>query len=343
MSFRIRAARPDDGRALYDLAKLTGGGFTNLPPDRATLEAKLESAALGFSRSGEAPGNDLYVFVLENVATKAIRGTCQLFGQIGADRPFYSYRISTLTQQSEALGRIFRNQTLSLTTDLEGSSEVGGLFLHPHERAGGLGMLLARSRYLFIKQHRPRFGARVIAELRGVMDQAGNSPFWDALAGRFFGMSFPEADEFNAVHGTQFIADLMPKTPIYMNMLPQSARAVMGQPHPTGRAALKMLENEGFVWDCFIDIFDGGPTVTAATDAIRTVREAEWLRVAGPSDALPAQGDAATMILATGTYGDFVACYGKVVRTKNGELLIEPGTMDLLNVESGDLVLAVAR
>jgi arginine N-succinyltransferase len=50
---------------------------------------------------------------------------------------------------------------------------------------------LARSRYLFIKQHRPRFGGRVLAELRGVMDQAGNSPFWDALAGRFFGMSFP--------------------------------------------------------------------------------------------------------------------------------------------------------
>ena len=135
-------------------------------------------------------------------------------------------------------------------------------------------MLLARSRYLFIKQHRPRFGDRVLAELRGVMDQAGNSPFWDALAGRFFGMTFPEADEFNAVHGTQFIADLMPKTPIYVAMLPESARAVMGQPHPTGRAALKMLENEGFDWDCYIDIFDGGPTVTARTDQIRTVREA---------------------------------------------------------------------
>ena len=43
----------------------------------------------------------------------------------------------------------------------------------------------------------------------------------------------------------------------------------MGQPHPTGRAALKMLENEGFTWDCYIDIFDGGPTVTAATDKIQ--------------------------------------------------------------------------
>ena len=158
MSCRIRAARPDDARALYDLAKLTGGGFTNLPADKETLEAKLARSEQGFTRSGETPGDDLYVFMLEDYDTKAIRGTCQVFGQVGSDRPFYSYRLSTLTQKSEELARIFRNQTLSLTTDLEGSSEVGGLFLHPHERAGGLGMLLARSRYLFIKQHRPRFG-----------------------------------------------------------------------------------------------------------------------------------------------------------------------------------------
>jgi arginine N-succinyltransferase len=146
MSCRIRAARPEDARALYDLAKLTGGGFTNLPADRATLEAKLARSDAGFGRAGETPGDDLYVFMLEDFETKAIRGTCQVFGQVGADRPFYSYRLSTLTQRSHELDRIFRNQTLSLTTDLEGSSEVGGLFLHPHERAGGLGMLLARSR-----------------------------------------------------------------------------------------------------------------------------------------------------------------------------------------------------
>jgi arginine N-succinyltransferase len=65
---------------------------------------------------------------------------------------------------------------LTLVTDFDGCSEVGGLFLHPGERAGGLGMLLARSRYLFIKQHRKRFGDRVLAELRGVIDEAGGSP-----------------------------------------------------------------------------------------------------------------------------------------------------------------------
>lgn len=338
MTFRIRAARPDDARALYDLAKLTGGGFTNLPADRPTLEEKLARSHEGFTRQGESPSDDLYVFVLENIATLTIRGTCQVFGQVGSDRPFFSYRMSTLTQKSEELGRIFRNQTLSLTTDLEGSSEVGGLFLHPHERAGGLGMLLARSRYLFIKQHRPRFGPRTLAELRGVMDQAGNSPFWDALAGRFFGMSFPEADEFNAVHGTQFIADLMPKTPIYVAMLPDSAQSVIGQPHPTGRAALKMLENEGFAWDCFIDIFDGGPTVTAATDAIRTIKEAQWLRVAGEC-----AGEGTSMLVASGMLQNFVSCYAQGSVTDNNELLIDATAMSVLGVERGDRVLAIAR
>ncbi|HEV2044387.1 MAG TPA: arginine N-succinyltransferase [Sphingomicrobium sp.] len=340
MTFQIRAATTDDLGALYELSKLTGGGFTNLPADKGTLEAKLAKSQAGFEREGENQDDDLFLFVLENVETRAIRGTCQIFGKVGNDVPFFSYRLSTLTQKSEALGRIFRNQTLSLCTDLEGSSEVGGLFLHPHERAGGLGMLLARSRYLFIKQHRPRFGPRVLAELRGVMDQAGHSPFWDALAGRFFGMSFPEADEFNAVHGTQFIADLMPKTPIYVAMLPESAKSVMGQPHPTGRAALRMLENEGFHYESYIDIFDGGPTVTAATDKIRTIEQSEWLRYAG---ALRSGAQSEKMVLATGRLERFVACYGQAQLGKEREIYLDDQTAELLHLDGGDNVLAIAR
>src|SRR5436190_200747 len=327
MSFRIRAARRSDLRAFYNLAKLTGGGFTNLPAEKATLEAKLEQSSAGFERVGDTPGDDLYVFMLENVETKQIRGTCQVFGAVGTRHPFYSYLISTLTQKSAELSKTFRNQFLNLTTDLEGASEVGGLFLHPHERAGGLGMLLARSRYLFIKSHRQRFGDMVLAELRGVMDEAGNSPFWDAIGGRFFDMTFPQADEFNAIHGTQFIADLFPKSPIYVSMLPESARAVIGQPHPTGRAALKMLENEGFVWDSYVDVFDGGPTVTARTDDIRTVREAMNLKVADgePTDGKP-------MMVAHGRLHDFVACYGRV-EVQGEEAVIDADARKVLGVK----------
>ena len=164
--FVIRPAQGDDLQALYEMAKLTGGGFTNLPPDRPSLRAKLDRSAAAFARDDDTPTDEAFVLVLENTATGEVRGTCQIFTQVGQRWPFYSYRIATVTKHSEALNRTFRAEILNLVNDLEGCSEVGGLFLHPGERAGGLGLLLARSRYLFIRAHRARFADRVLAELR---------------------------------------------------------------------------------------------------------------------------------------------------------------------------------
>jgi arginine N-succinyltransferase len=338
MSFRVRAATGDDFGAIYELAKLTGGGFTNLPPDRGTLVSKLAKSEQSFAKEEDSQNGDLYFFVLEDPKEGIIRGTCQVFGAVGVEQPFYSYHLSTLTQSSPELGKVFRNQLLTLTTDLEGSSEVGGLFLHPGQRAGGWGALLARSRYLFMKLHRPRFGDRTLAELRGVMDDAGNSPFWDSLAGKFFEMSFPEADEFNAVHGTKFIADLMPRTPIYIALLDGAAKGVIGQPHPSGRAALRMLEEEGFVYDRYVDIFDGGPTVTAPTDRIRTVRESTTETIAEIAD-----GGRNKMLVATGRLKDFRACCASVKRLPRKGICIDREAAELLGVEVGDQVAAVVR
>ncbi|HEY7005274.1 MAG TPA: arginine N-succinyltransferase [Sphingomicrobium sp.] len=338
MSYRVRPATADDFRAIYQMAKLTGGGFTNLPPERQTLVAKLDRSEKSFSRRKDGQTGDLYMFVLEDPKARKIRGTCQVFGQVGVVQPFYSYHLSTLTQTSPELGKTFRNQRLSLTTDLEGSSEVGGLFLHPEMRATGLGGLLARSRYLFIKLHRARFGDRTLAELRGVMDETGHAPFWDALAGKFFGMSFPEADEFNAVHGTKFIADLMPRSPVYVALLNDEAKAVMGQPHPSGRAALRMLEHEGFVFDRYIDIFDGGPTVTARTDDIRTVRESREEKIAEIGE-----GGTQKVIAAAGRLRDFRSCCASVKRLPRKGVMIDREAADLLEVEVGDTILTVAK
>jgi len=338
MSYRVRPATGDDYKAIYQMAKLTGGGFTNLPPDRATLVSKLERSDKSFSRKQDSQAADLYVFVLEDPKSGKIRGTCQVFGQVGVIQPFYSYHISTLTQTSPELGKTFRNQRLSLTTDLEGCSEVGGLFLHPEMRAAGLGGLLARSRYLFMKLHRARFGDRTLAELRGVMDEAGHAPFWDALAGKFFGMSFPEADEFNAVHGTQFIADLMPRSPIYLALLTEEAKAVIGQPHPSGRAALRMLEHEGFLFDRYVDIFDGGPTVTARTDDIRTIREGREEKIAEIGE-----GGTQKVLAASGRLKDFRACCASIKKLPRKGIMIDRQAADLLEVGIGDSIVAVAK
>ena len=338
MSMRLRAARLSDLEHLYEMAKLTGGGFTNLPADRASLSGKLERAAEAFANTAEELSDEQFVLVLENAETGQIRGTCQLMSQVGQRWPFYSYRLNTLTQYSQELDRTVRTEMLNLVTDLEGYSEVGGLFLHPNERAGGLGLLLARSRYLFVAMHRARFADKIIAELRGIVDERGGSPFWDGVGGRFFGMGFQEADYFNALNGNQFIADLMPKHPVYVAMLRDEARSAIGVPHPNGRAAMRMLENEGFIYDGYVDIFDAGPTVTAMTDQVKSVRES---RSATLMTSEVGEGERA--ILATGKLDTFRACYGARVFDDDGGIAIDSLAADTLDVSPGDTIWSVAR
>jgi arginine N-succinyltransferase len=322
------------------MAKLTGGGFTNLPADRGALVDKLARSHDAFSNKKGNPNGDLFFFVLENIETGQVRGTCQVFSRVGMEEPFYSYRIGTLTQTSPELSKTFRAEMLTLCTDFEGCSEVGGLFLHPNERAGGLGALLARSRYLFIRLHRTRFADRVLAELRGVIDEAGGSPFWDAVAGRFFNMPFHEADALNAAQGTRFIADLMPKTPIYTAMLPESVRAIMGVPHTSGRAAMRMLEQEGFTAQGYIDIFDGGPTMVVKTDEIRTIREAHELTLSARNDLLPGRR---RMMLAAGLLSNFICSYGHVGLAPDDSATLDQATRKMLGITAGDRFLAVGR
>jgi len=278
--WQVRAARGSDRDALLCLAELTGGGFTNLPADGAALGRRLEWSDYSYGAAVNGPGDEMYMLVLEHVPSGRVGGTACLFAAVGQRHPFYSYKLTTLTAHSRELDRTFRTQVLHLVNDFDGASEVGGLFLHPELRTGGLGRLLARSRYLFLARHRARFAERVLAELRGVIDAAGGSPFWDGIAGRFFGMDFLEADRFNGVHGNQFIADLMPKYPVYVAMLPEAAKVVIGVEHPAGRPARRMLEAEGFGFHGYVDIFDGGPTMDAGVDQLRAVREAVTERVA---------------------------------------------------------------
>ena len=334
MTFAIRAAHAGDLEPLYEMAKLTGGGFTNLPPDRNTLRRKLERAEAAYANQVDELVDEQFVLVLERGDGGEVRGTSQMMTKVGSEWPFYSYRRTVLTQHSEQLQRTVRAEMLTLVTDLEGSSEVGGLFLHPSERAGGLGMLLARSRYLFIAMHRSRFSDRIIAELRGIIDERGGSPFWDGVAGRFFGMTFQEADYFNAINGNQFIADLMPKHPVYVAMLSDDARGAIGLPHPTGRAAMRMLENEGFAYEGYVDIFDGGPTMTARTDSVRTIAQAREAKV-GATDLPDGQGEKG--LIATGRLAGFRCCYGRYAHTGAG-VTIGAASADVLKVGRGDTV-----
>jgi arginine N-succinyltransferase len=272
MAHQVRMARTNDLDALMELAALTGGGMTNFPHDRSALAEKVAWSEQSCTTQIDAPQDEFYLFVLENTATSRIVGTANIYSRIGVRWPFYSYKLSRVSHVSRGVGRHFSTYVLTLVNDFDDASEVGGLFLAPQARSGGLGHLLARSRYLFIAQHRQRFGTEIVAEMRGWQD-GHTSPFWEAVGRKFFDSEFLAADLHNATQGNQFIADLMPKFPIYTALLPNDAQSAIGRPHIEAEAAKAMLEAEGFVYNGYVDIFDAGPTLHARIDQLKSIVE----------------------------------------------------------------------
>ncbi|WP_076070564.1 arginine N-succinyltransferase [Sphingomonas montana] len=301
MTAQVRMVRADDIAGLLTLSALTGGGMTNLPNDRDALSEKIAWSTRSAETMPSSPQDEYYMLVLEDAPGGRIIGTASLYSRLGARLPFYSYKLGRVTHASSHPPRSFSTQLLFLVNDYDGASEVGGLFVHADARVAGYGRLLARSRYLLIARHRAAFADRTIADLRGYAAN-GASPFWKAVGEPFFGSDFEAADLHNALHGNQFIADLMPRYPIYTSLLPADARDAIGRPHDDSRAALRLLEQEGFSWDGYVDIFDGGPTVSARTDQIAAIRDCistpdgRTVIADGPGRYISAQGHGPTFV-----------------------------------------------
>ncbi len=267
----IRPARLDDIDCLCGMSTATGPGMTSMPANREMWEIRLKRSEQCFALS-EVEGGGVYFLVLEDGANGKLVGSTAIYTGIGLKHPFYSYKCSTLVNYSATLDRTVTQKVLHLVNDYTGATELGSLFLAPEYRKDNNGAFLSRCRYLLLARYRERFADIVIAELRGWQDENGHSPFWRHLGKKFFGIGFDNADYMNAVTGTQFISDLMPRYPIYVDLLNRKAREVVGKPHQDSARALALLHKEGFYFADYVDIFDGGPTVQCRRDEIRSVR-----------------------------------------------------------------------
>jgi arginine N-succinyltransferase len=174
----------------------------------------------------------------------------------------------------------------------------------------------------------------VIAEMRGVADDSGLPPFWKWLQSYFFSIDFPTADYMIGVGNKGFIADLMPRHPIYVSLLPESAQQVIGEVHENTKPALALLENEGFFHRGYVDLFDGGPTVECQLKQIKSVRNSHKIKVL----VAPVEGNATLSICNTQT-ANFRAVFSKdAALNDNHELVISPELAEALMVSNGDFV-----
>lgn len=266
----IRPIAEGDLDALISMAHESGVGFTSLPDNPELMAKKLARAVASF-RGELPPERRHYMFVMQESTDGPAVGLCGIEARIGQDDVGYNYRLGAVIQASKALGVYRRTPTLFLSNDLTGATELGSLFLREPARRNRNGSVLSKCRMMFLAAFPDLFSQRVIAEMRGYSDDQGRSPFWDGLGRKFFNIEFSDADFLTGTGDKVFIAELMPKFPIYIPMLPASAQEAIGNVHPHTEPALIMLQAEGFRRNGYVDIFDAGPSIECELDRINAV------------------------------------------------------------------------
>lgn len=273
--FVIRPVKSTDLDGLLALAELAGPGFSSLQPDRTFLSKYIAKSVSAFAKP-DANKPQKFLLVCETQEGQII-GCSAVKTGTGLAEPFINF-------DSHGIGP---EQYLEASARFNGATEVGSLFLHPDYRRFGIGRYLAKVRYLLIANAPQVFHETVIAELRGVCDDHG-SPFYNHIFRERLECSFDEADKIYAGLKPDQLEWVSPIGKIYMDELPLYVRAVIGQPNPAGRGALSLLESEGFLFSGSVDLFDGGPIVSAHRDTIRTAQASKLLKASISADDITA-------------------------------------------------------
>jgi arginine N-succinyltransferase len=268
------------------------------------------------------------------VAAERLVGVCAIKAAVGLDEPFYNYRIGTLVHSSNELKVFSRMETLYLSNDLTGCAELCSLFLHPDYRHGNNGKLLSKSRFMFIAQFPHLFSERLIAEMRGYQRPDGTSPFWNSLGRHFFQMDFNRADDLTALGKKSFIAELMPRHPLYVAYLPQEAQEVIGVVHIDTAPARRLLEQEGMHYEGYVDIFDAGPVLQARVSELRSLRDS---RLAIVYQTEKETADSTPLLVSNTMLRDFRVITAPA-HAERGRLALGEAQQHLLSCRPGDTV-----
>ncbi|MEX1198603.1 MAG: arginine N-succinyltransferase [Pseudohongiellaceae bacterium] len=337
----IRPITEQDLGALVEMARESGVGVTSLPDNPELMERKVRRAVASF-RQELAPEEAHYIFILQDTPDGPPVGLCGIEARIGRDEVWYNYRLGEVIQASKALGLYRRTPTLFLSNDLTGATEIGSLFLREPWRGNRTGAVLSKCRFLFLAAFPDLFSERVIAEMRGNSDEQGNSPFWEGLGKRFFSMEFSDADFLTGSGDKVFIAELMPKFPIYVPMLPPAAQQVIATVHPRTEGALAMLRAEGFRANGYVDIFDAGPTLECSLGQIGGVQRSELLHVrirhADGADNGNDRDLKPQWLVSNERFSDFRVISTAAITRHGSELELDPDQAGQLQVVAGDPV-----
>jgi arginine N-succinyltransferase len=284
-TFTLRPVTYDDAEPLYQLTRHATLGLTSLPLTMDHCIEKIDTSIRTWADPNTHAG--AYWFVLVENPSKRLIGCAMITPKSGQDKAILSFQKETLERHCSTLNIHTKLDILRLCRWQHHPTEIGGLFLHPNYRKAGVGRLLSLGRFMVMAMSPNRFDPMVIAQMRGVIDETGHAPFWDAVCKAFCPISYQNLD-IHMRSGKQFILDLLPQIPIYVHMMPPEIQALLGKTHTQTEGAAHILMAEGFDMTPHIDIGDAGPILSANRDDIRIVRDSRKAIVldthAAPSD-----------------------------------------------------------
>jgi len=333
----IRPIQATDYNDLHRIAIDSGHGFTSLPVNENMLKKRIEHSEKSFRLQVSEPGSQGYLFVMEDTQTGQIVGTAGIEAAVGLDNAFYHYHLGKVVHSSRELNIHNTVETLALCNDYTGATEICTLFLQESHRKDGNGRFLSRCRFLFMAEHKERFSDCVIAEMRGVSDEQGRSPFYDWLEEHFLSIQFTKADYLTGIGNKDFIAELMPKYPVYVSLLSKEAQQVINKVHSNTVPALRLLEAEGFSRRGYVDIFDAGPTVEAELKQIRAIRNSSRFQVL-IDDSCGSESNQKYIICNTKVAGFRATQVNLTLRETANQVVITRDVAQALQVQQGDWV-----
>lgn len=326
--FRIRPVRKEDSGHLEQLALEAHIGLTNFPKNRERREALLERVYATFQGTASRP---YYLFALEDSLQKCVVGVSGIFPSTGGVEPLEYFRLERHSNPQIFEEMVDHYETLNKVSYAEGPTEICSLYLAQFLRKEGLGKLLSFSRFLFMKAFPERFQSQVFAEMRGFSDEAGNSPFWDAVGRKFCPIPYAELLA-RRDRGEKGASSLFPKVPLLIDLLPQTLRPIIGGTHPSTAPAIKILMAQGFKKTGEVDLYDAGPRIIAEREEIKAIQSAKRAVV---TSIKPVQGPP---LLLANVRMDFRACFGRAL-PKESEIVLDGDAAKLLEVEKGDEIL----
>ncbi|MCW7548849.1 arginine N-succinyltransferase [Photorhabdus sp. APURE] len=334
----FRAVRHSDLNGVQALSERAGIGLTSFPNNLEQLRSRIARSVDTFEGK-LLQAQQGFLFVLEDTSVNRVAGVSAIEVAVGLEEPFYNFRVQKTVRSSRELGIYKSIEALTLEQDQTGNSELCTLFLDPEYHKEKNGTFLSKARFLFIAAFRDIFSKIIFAEMRGVADEQGNSPFWNSLGQHFFGIPFSQADYLTGIGSKTFIAELMPLHPIYISLLSAEAQRVIGQVHEKTVPARAILEKEGLIYQGHIDIFDGGALLQAEIDRIRAVKESRLVSVSKAESVT--RDDGVSCIVANQQFSEFRALLLNVAGDSN-ELLLTTAEMDALQVSDGEQVRLVS-